>query len=641
MTNRQLNFGIRIATEGGAASAAEAEKVRASFAGIGVAAEQANRKIEMSARQTAFAMRQLPAQMTDIAVGLASGQSPFMVLMQQGGQLRDVFGGIGPAIGAVAGYAGRMINPFTVAAAAVGTLGYALHESFGNKEEPVKALKTAVGELSATIGEVGKVSRDFSMDNLYKQFNKASAAARQGIIDHVRFQQVLIETQNIQAQKSLSKSLEGIGDYGFFDKMRGAFAESGSEKFSREMGVSLAAARDMLTAIRGLRNGTEDAENFMARFGIELARSSRGGAQQLLADIRAVASGSKDAAAAQSRYSEALEKMKKAGVTGEIEIPGKLRAETRESGFEDARVAANRAYAKSIEDLIGIQARAISSEKDLTAAEQVRQRLITSGAWERLAPETRKIVDAFVDEANAAIRSAEAKKAAQKANEDLLKSAEALYAATQQGAFDKFSADLKTAEEAFRRGFIDQDKLDAITRGLFDVGQAGKDTFSDLTRAVEGWGKSASAAFADFVFTGKGSFSDLVAHMLREAATMMAYKTIFEPLFGMMGDWMKTALPSFGGGRASGGAVYPGKYYVVGENGPELLVPGTSGMVIPNRGGGGMASGGNVNVSVAVDASGSRVRGDSEQAGALGKRIAAAVRAVLIDEKRPGGILAA
>lgn len=52
-------------------------------------------KTSQSAAQTANAMRMIPAQMTDIVVGLSTGQSPFMVLMQQGGQLKDMFGGIG------------------------------------------------------------------------------------------------------------------------------------------------------------------------------------------------------------------------------------------------------------------------------------------------------------------------------------------------------------------------------------------------------------------------------------------------------------------------------------------------------------------------------------------------------------------
>lgn len=55
-----------------------------------------------SAKQTAFAMRQLPMQMTDIVTGLVSGQPAYMVAIQQGGQLRDMFGGVGNALRAVA-----------------------------------------------------------------------------------------------------------------------------------------------------------------------------------------------------------------------------------------------------------------------------------------------------------------------------------------------------------------------------------------------------------------------------------------------------------------------------------------------------------------------------------------------------------
>ena len=41
-----------------------------------------------------------------------------------------------------------------------------------------------------------------------------------------------------------------------------------------------------------------------------------------------------------------------------------------------------------------------------------------------------------------------------------------------------------------------------------------------------------------------------------------------------------------------------------------------------------------------MDASGSSVQGDSNDAGRLGKAIGAAVQAELIKQKRPGGILA-
>jgi phage-related protein len=59
----------------------------------------------------------------------------------------------------------------------------------------------------------------------------------------------------------------------------------------------------------------------------------------------------------------------------------------------------------------------------------------------------------------------------------------------------------------------------------------------------------------------------------------------------------------FGGGRANGGPVTGGTSYVVGERGPELFVPNTSGTIIPNGGGGG-GSTINLTVNGAIDAEG-------------------------------------
>lgn len=54
-----------------------------------------------STKQMAQEMRNLNYQITDIVVGLSTGQSPFYVLLQQGGQLKDAFGGILPALRAI------------------------------------------------------------------------------------------------------------------------------------------------------------------------------------------------------------------------------------------------------------------------------------------------------------------------------------------------------------------------------------------------------------------------------------------------------------------------------------------------------------------------------------------------------------
>ncbi|HHH3392613.1 TPA: phage tail length tape measure family protein [Klebsiella aerogenes] len=103
------------------------------------------KKTGQSAAQTAFAMRMIPAQMTDIVVGLSTGQSPFMVLMQQGGQLKDMFGGIIPAIKGVSAYVMGLVNPYTVAAGAVGLLTYAVYQNRLEIEAATKIATTSLG----------------------------------------------------------------------------------------------------------------------------------------------------------------------------------------------------------------------------------------------------------------------------------------------------------------------------------------------------------------------------------------------------------------------------------------------------------------------------------------------------------------
>lgn len=102
-------------------------------------------KTGQSAAQTAYAMRMIPAQMTDIVVGLSTGQSPFMVLMQQGGQLKDMFGGIIPAIKGVSTYVMGLVNPFTVAAGAVGLLTYAVYQNRLDIEAATKIATESLG----------------------------------------------------------------------------------------------------------------------------------------------------------------------------------------------------------------------------------------------------------------------------------------------------------------------------------------------------------------------------------------------------------------------------------------------------------------------------------------------------------------
>ena len=88
--------------------------------------------------------------------------------------------------------------------------------------------------------------------------------------------------------------------------------------------------------------------------------------------------------------------------------------------------------------------------------------------------------------------------------------------------------------------------------------------------------------------------------------------------------------------RANGGPVSTGKSYMVGERGPEMFVPNAGGRIVSNQD----LAGGSTNVVVNVDASGSSVEGDEQRSRELGVLISAAVQSEIIQQQRPGGLLA-
>lgn len=120
-------------------------------------------KTGISAKQTAAALRGVPAQFTDIFVSLQGGQAPLTVLLQQGGQLKDMFGGIGPAARAMGGYILGLVNPFTVAAAAAGVLTYAYYTGSEEAVKFQKALTLSGNAAGTTSDELSAMAKQVSM----------------------------------------------------------------------------------------------------------------------------------------------------------------------------------------------------------------------------------------------------------------------------------------------------------------------------------------------------------------------------------------------------------------------------------------------------------------------------------------------
>lgn len=108
-------------------------------------------KTGMSAKQTAAAMRMLPAQFSDVVISLQAGQSPLTVLLQQGSQVKDSFGGVGAAARAMGGYVAGLVTPVSAAAAAVGVLGVAYYQA-GREQDAFNKSIILTGNYAGTSG---------------------------------------------------------------------------------------------------------------------------------------------------------------------------------------------------------------------------------------------------------------------------------------------------------------------------------------------------------------------------------------------------------------------------------------------------------------------------------------------------------
>ncbi|HFC8457068.1 TPA: phage tail length tape measure family protein [Neisseria subflava] len=118
---------------------------------------QTNRATQ-SVKQFNNALRQTPAQITDIVTQLAGGQSPFLIMMQQGGQLRDMYGGFGGMLKGLT----TVISPMRLAVAGLGggiaALGYAMYQGAEESQRFSAAVILAGGSAGASAGKLLSVA---------------------------------------------------------------------------------------------------------------------------------------------------------------------------------------------------------------------------------------------------------------------------------------------------------------------------------------------------------------------------------------------------------------------------------------------------------------------------------------------------
>jgi len=183
-----------------------------------------------------------------------------------------------------------------------------------------------------------------------------------------------------------------------------------------------------------------------------------------------------------------------------------------------------------------------------------------------------------------------------------------------------------------------------------------------------------SDGITELVTTGKMNFNDfansIIKDMIRIATQQLILRPILQGIGGLFGGGGGSGLPGFGmdsiipglglgntpafkfagGGIMTSQGPMPLKRYAAGgiANSPQLAmygegrmpeayVPLPDGRRIPVAMQG--SGGGSTSVVVNVDATGSKVEGDSPKGDQLGRALSQAVQQELLKQKRPGGLL--
>lgn len=547
------------------AGAIEAASVRADSAmtRAGSAATRASRGINSMGGSTA----NLAAQLQDIGVQLAAGQSPFLIALQQGTQINQVLGASG-ATGAVkmlgAAFA-SLINPVSLATIAIISLtGLAVQyfttliQDGAVSEETLKKQNDLIRSIADKWGEVVPALRDY-VDLLDATEGRTDTQAAQTALIERAWQQArdavngfgleivyAVDTltsfgQNTEAIDSVQRAFSDLED-----KVRAGSATQ--EDANRVQQALYAAAQSS-----GLPVLSELADKW-----------------NLVAD--AIASASAQAAefetlaAPVTLNTRALESF-----IGEQERLNTLTEDQLSLENEVARVR-EEAKRQGVDNLPEAEALRLAQER--LSAEQRRreirnaERAETKGDTqaEREAKAVLDLIEALEYE-QAVLGLSKEDQAVMAA----LRRAGAAATDEQRTRIEELVRATAEEAEAMRQT---KEVLDAIRSA---AGDALKGFISDLRE-----GKSAGEALANVL-------DDLASKLLDVGINLLLSALI--PTGGLGGGLGGVLGSLFGGGKAAGGPVERGRSYLVGERGPEMFIPGMSGAIVPNGGGpGGGAS---------------------------------------------------
>lgn len=549
-------------------------------------------------------------QIQDIAVQLTMGTNSALVLAQQLPQLVSGFGAVGAVIGGVVAVGAGLVMAFQKTSGGAVTV----KENLDNLRSTASSLRDIFDQATE------------STDELQKKFGEASGRVREINIE-------LLELEKVKAVEALRQQVSEVPD----SLRRLASPIKNLEQSLDTKGMSgqmLLTLRQRLQAIQNELKLTgadagRQAQILQVQFtNVLKALTEGGGMENTRNALMLLKDTLDDTGVSVDKLPEGIRELMAAFLQQE-----KVQAEINK--LLDDSTKATEKLAAAEEDLTSLY---------LTQAEVAkRAQELESLKAKRRAEENDKAVQAIREQEEENARRAQqleqlkAKRRAEandkrveeerRANQIQLKEqeehnkkvADSLLKLEQLKAKRRAEANDKAVEEMRRQ---QQEQEDAQER-LNNIMSTG---FENAFMSVIDGSKKAGEAFRDFARM-------VIKQILKIALT----KAVFEPIGNALGSAISGAF-GISGKKAMGGPVLGGKTYMVGERGPELFTPRSSGQITPNHRMGGSGEqiviNQNINVTTGVQ--------QTVRAEILGlmPQITEASKMAVIDAKRRGGSFA-
>lgn len=457
-----------------------------------------------------------------------------------------------------------------------------------------KSIKdTAMGAFDGIKALLAPLGRD--LDNVALQIAQAFAKAFQDIIGFANAAAVGILNAFAGVVDTLAQGSEGLTG---LPLIGGAMEEDA--KRLRNLAQE---ARDLATSLKAVKEGAATKP---------IAKVTLPGLQD---------DPTKGGAGRRSRVGE---------LTADLQLARELYAIERKRGEERFRGVAASQAALDMEEIMARKTAEIArikagdapaEEKKLAIARAILEadRSLLEGSYRRQEAQT-KLNDSFDD----AI---------------LDKQNEVRLADTENGlARELLRAEIYISDQKRKNVQITEDQVKAYMDAVSAAYRlSGELSFQEqlITDTVNGVGQQFAGLF-DTLIQGTNDWNQVLTSTLKSLSSLL----LKAGLSALGGDDDRGLFSILSGNfkatpRANGGPVSANRPYLVGEEGPEMFVPGKSGTIVPNGAGGGVNS--VVNVTINGDGT-SNV--DSSQGAELGRLINSSVTAILMRERRPGGMLA-